>query len=339
EGGFRVPAAVRWPGRIPAGIECGRIASSIDVLPTLAEISGSTLPEKKIDGVSILSLMEGKTEANPRNNFYYYYGGNLIAVRKNNWKLVFPHTYRSYKGMEPGKDGFPGPYGKGNVTELELYDLNNDIGETTNLVAQYPDIVEDLKILGDSAREELGDRIQNKRGKAVRKPGRRLQEKTQIRHLAINKGISVKSEYSYQYAGHGDITLINGTLGSFDFTDEEWLGFEGIDFEAVVDMGELTRINQVECGFLLNQGSWIFIPQKVVISISEDGNDYELIKTFKNNARKLNDNIKVRKFKTEINNSSARFIKIHATNMGTCPDWHAGAGGKAWLFIDEIIIK
>ena len=339
EGGPRVSTAMRWPGRIPAGIECGRIASSIDILPTLAEISGAALPEKTIDGVSILSLMEDKTAANPRNNFYYYYGGNLIAVRKNNWKLVFPHTYRSYKGMEPGKDGFPGPYGKGKITELELYDLNSDIGELTNLVSQYPEIVEELVVLGDSAREELGDRIQNKRGKAVRKPGRRHQEKTKVQHLAVNKSISVESEYSYQYAGHGDITLINGTLGSFDFTDEEWLGFEGTDFEAVVDMGELTKIDQVECGFLLNQGSWIFIPEKVVISISQDGNDYEVIKTFENNARKLNDNIKVRKFKTEINNSSARFIKIHATNIGTCPDWHDGAGGKTWLFVDEIIIN
>ncbi len=192
--------------------------------------------------------------------------------------------------------------------------------------------------MGDSARDELGDRIQNIKGKAVRKPGRRLQEKTKVQHLAVNKSISIKGEYSYRYSGQGDITLINGTLGSFDFTDEEWLGFRGTDFEAVVDLGELTRINQVECGFLLNQGSWIFIPEKVVISISEDGNDYEIIKTFNNNARKLNDNIKVRKFKTEINNSSARFIKIHAKNIGTCPDWHAGAGEKAWLFVDEIII-
>jgi len=339
EGGPRVSTVMRWPDKIPAGIECDLIASSIDILPTLAEISGAALPEKKIDGVSILSLMEGKTEAKPRNNFYYYYGGELIAVRKNNWKLVFPHTYRSYKGMEPGKDGFPGPYGKGEVTELELYDLNNDIGETTNLVAQYPEIVEELKILGDYAREELGDRIQNKKGKAVRKPGRRLQEKTKVQHLAVNKNISIKGEYSYRYSGEGDKTLINGTLGSFDFTDEEWLGFQGTGFEAIVDLDEKTKITQIECGFMINQGSWIFSPEKVVISISQEGDDYEAIKTFNNNARKRNDNIKVRKFKTEINNSSVRFIKIQATNIGLCPDWHDGAGGKAWLFVDEIIIK
>ncbi len=339
EGGPRVSTVMRWPDKIPAGIECDEIASTIDILPTLSEITGAALPEKKIDGVSILSLLEGQKEANPRNQFYYYYGGNLIAIRKDNWKLVFPHTYRSYEGVEPGNNGFPGPYGKGVITELELYDLKNDIGEAINLAAQFPEIVEELNILGDSAREELGDRIQNKKGKATRKPGRRFQEKTKVQHLAVNKSISINSEYSYRYSGQGDITLINGTLGSFDFTDEEWLGFQGTDFEAVLDLGELAKISQIECGFLLNQGSWIFSPEKVVISISQDGNDYEVIKTFKNNARKQNDNIKVRKFKVDINNSGIRFIKIHAKNIGICPDWHAGAGGKAWLFVDEIIIE
>ena len=190
EGGPRVSTVMRWPDKIPAGIECDQIASTIDLLPTFAEITGATPPDKKIDGVSILSLMEGKKEAKPRDCFYYYYGGDLIAIRKDHWKLVFPHTYRSYKGVEHGKDGFPGPYGKGIITELELYDLDNDIGETTNLAAQYPDIVEELKIIGDSARAELGDRIQNKKGSAVRKPGRIYQEKEKVSNLATDKNIS-----------------------------------------------------------------------------------------------------------------------------------------------------
>ncbi|MCD4735795.1 MAG: sulfatase-like hydrolase/transferase, partial [Bacteroidales bacterium] len=236
EGGPRVSTIMRWPDKIPAGIECDRIASAIDILPTLAEITGAPLPEKEIDGVSIISLMEGKKKAKPRNQFYYYYGGDLIAVRKDNWKLVFPHTYRSYEGVEPGKKGLPGPYGKGEVAEFELYDLSNDIGETNNLASKYPEIVEEMKIVGDSAREELGDRIQNKKGKAVRKPGRRQREKKKVTSLAIDKNISIKHEYSYQYSGHGDKTLINGLLGSFDHSDEEWLGFQETDFEAIVDL-------------------------------------------------------------------------------------------------------
>jgi hypothetical protein len=89
----------------------------------------------------------------------------------------------------------------------------------------------------------------------------------------------------------------------------------------------------------MNQGSWIFSPEKVTISISQDGNTFEVVKTFANDARKQNNNNEVVKFIADINNSSTRFIKIQAKNIKVCPDWHAGAGGKAWLFVDEIIVK
>lgn len=339
EGGPRVSTLMRWPGIIPEGIECDRIASTIDILPTLAEITGAALPEKKIDGVSILSLLEGKKEAKPRNQFYYYYGGDLIAVRKDKWKLVFPHKFRSYEGVEPGKDGFPGPYGKGIITELELYDLENDIGETNNLAAQYPEIVEELKIIGDSAREELGDRILNKKGKAVRKPGRRQQVKKKVNHLAVGKNITIITEYSYQYSGHGDKTLINGILGSYDFMDEEWLGFEETDFEAIVDLENEIIITQVDCTFMINQGSWIFSPEKVEFFGSKDGKKYNLIQTISEDTATEDNKQHIMKFIANVENTTIRYVKIKAYNIGICPNWHPGAGGKAWLFVDEIIVK
>lgn len=339
EGGPRVSTIMQWPDRIPPGIVCNQIASAIDILPTLAEIAGVKLPNNKIDGVSILSLMEGKKGAKPRDQFYYYYGGELIAVRKDNWKLVFPHKFRSYKGVEPGNDGFPGPYGKGIITELELYDLDNDIGETKNIAAQYPKIVEKLKVIGDSARAELGDRILNKKGKGVRKPGRIYQEKEKVSNLAIGKNISIKNVYAYQYSGSGDVTLINGVAGSLDYNDEEWLGFQETDIEVIVDLKEITTIKKIECRFLINQRSWIFSPEEVIISISQDGKIYKNVKTFDIDARKQNDNFKIRKFKTAINDSDVRFVKIKAKNIGTCPDWHDGSGGKSWLFVGEIIVN
>jgi len=106
EGGPRVPCLMRWPGQIPAGISTNQIAATIDILPTLAAITGAPLPEKKIDGVNILSLLKNEPGANPRNEYWYYYGGELRAVRRGKWKLYFPHEYRSYRGVEPGRDGF-----------------------------------------------------------------------------------------------------------------------------------------------------------------------------------------------------------------------------------------
>jgi arylsulfatase len=169
EGGVRVPCIMRWPGNIPAGSECDRMATTMDVLPTLAAITGAKLPENKIDGVSILPMLKGDQDTNPRDHLFYYYGKQLQAVRQGRWKLHFPHGYRSYEGVEPGKGGLPGPYAHGE-TELELYDLENDIGEKHDVAVRYPDVVERLKALGEKARKELGDG--ELIGEEVRPPGR-----------------------------------------------------------------------------------------------------------------------------------------------------------------------
>lgn len=173
EGGVRVPCIMRWTGVIPENTVCNKLAATIDLLPTFAAIAGAPLPENKIDGVDILPLMKGD-DADPRDHFFVYYpqGGKydqLQAVISGNWKLHFPHKYRSYMGVEPGNDGWPGPYAKGE-TGLALYDLENDIGEQHDVAEQNPEVVKRLQALGDIAREELGDK--GLEGKEVRPPGK-----------------------------------------------------------------------------------------------------------------------------------------------------------------------
>jgi arylsulfatase len=171
EGGQRVPCLVKWPGNVPAGSICNKMASTIDILPTFAGICRATLPVNKIDGVDITGLFMNKPHANPRECFLYYYNKNsLEAVRKNNWKLVFPHPSRSYAGVQPGKDGFPGDYSK-LQTGLELYDLSRDPGEQYNVAAYNPDVIIELQKLADEARKDLGDDLNNMPGENRRKPG------------------------------------------------------------------------------------------------------------------------------------------------------------------------
>jgi hexosaminidase len=213
------------------------------------------------------------------------------------------------------------------------------LSETSNLAAEHPEIVNKLMIIGDSARSDLGDRIKNIKGKSVRKSGRRMQEHEIINHLAIDKSITIKNKAAYQYSGHGDKTLINGTLGSYDYADEEWLGFHGVDFEAIIDLEEEMTVEYIECGFLINQGSWIFSPQQVIISTSTDSIDFIVRNRFEINAGERNLTQEVERFKLAIAESSIRYVKISARNIATCPDWHDGAGSKSWLFIDEIIIR
>jgi len=168
EGGVRVPCIMRWPGHIPPSSVCDRMATTMDLLPTFAAITESPLPEHKIDGVNILPLLEGEPDADPRNHLFYYYGKQLQAVRQGKWKLHFPHEYRSYKGVEPGENGLPGPYNKGE-TGFELYDLENDIGEKQDMADKHPDVVAKLKALGEKVRKELGDG--ELMGVEVRPPG------------------------------------------------------------------------------------------------------------------------------------------------------------------------
>ncbi|MEI6276075.1 MAG: sulfatase [Prolixibacteraceae bacterium] len=172
EGGQRVPCIMKWPGHIPEGAICNKLASTIDLLPTLAAITLSDLPKKKIDGVNILPLMLGDVNANPRETFLYYYRKNsLEGIRKGNWKLVFTHPGRTYHGFEPGKDGFPGGTNENFPFEEGLYDLRRDPGEQYDVKAFHPEIVAELKKLADEAREDLGDDLTGNPGKNRREPG------------------------------------------------------------------------------------------------------------------------------------------------------------------------
>lgn len=171
EGGHREPCVMWWPGKIPTGKTIDKITSTIDILPTIAEMTGAKLPEKKIDGISFLPVLKGE-DVTPRDEFWCYYGGGLRAIRKGDWKMYYPQTYRSYVGVEPGKDGFPGPYAKGVLDKIVLYNLKDDISETNDVSAEHPDIVEQLKKIGELARKELGDNITKVKGDQVRAPGR-----------------------------------------------------------------------------------------------------------------------------------------------------------------------
>lgn len=172
EGGYREPCIMRWPGKIPVGTKCDELATTMDLLPTVANLIGFELPvERIIDGKDIWPLMSGEPNAeSPHEIFYCYYGGELHAVRDRHWKLHFPHGYRTLAGKPAGNDGTPVPYSQ-RKTGLELYDLNNDVGETRNVIQQHPDIVERLTTGAEAARAALGDTLTRREGAEIRPHG------------------------------------------------------------------------------------------------------------------------------------------------------------------------
>ncbi len=182
DGGQREPCVMRWPGHIPAGRVCHKLATTMDILPTFAYLAGAPLPKHKIDGVNIWPLMRGDRFANPRDHFFFYYGryegrgkygDQLQCVRQGKWKLHLPHGYRSIEnpGAHRGRCRWPGNYVKGH-TGLALYNLETDIGERHNVADKHPKVVKRLMKLVEQARKDLGD--WNIKGKGVRPVGRVL---------------------------------------------------------------------------------------------------------------------------------------------------------------------
>jgi len=172
DGGHREPTVMRWPGTIPAGIVCDEPASTMDILPTIAKLTGAKLPAHRIDGKDIRPLMMGVRGAkSPHEAFFYYRGFALEAVRSGKWKLHLPHSYRTLAGRPGGTGGRPAKYEQAKIGPA-LFDLENDIGEQHDVSARYPEVVERLMALADKIRQDLGDSAKKMTGRNRRPPGR-----------------------------------------------------------------------------------------------------------------------------------------------------------------------
>jgi len=175
EGGTREPCIMRWPGRIPAGTESWQMLMTIDLFPTIAKLIRAELPSHKIDGLDVWPIISHKHGAkNPHEAYWFYYEVNqlqAVVSGDGRWKLQLPHTFRTLGGKPGGHGGMPAPYEQRKLEKAELYDLQNDISEATDLAAQHPDIVKRLEAEAEKARQELGDALTKRTGKGTRQPG------------------------------------------------------------------------------------------------------------------------------------------------------------------------
>lgn len=175
EGGIRVPGILRWPGHVPASTTSDAFWMTIDILPTLAAITGAELPKQPIDGRNARPLWESKNDAeNPHEGYAIYYEVNqlqAVVSGDGRWKLMLPHQYRTLPDGG-GTNGIPSKYKQVNLKKTELYDLQNDIGEKRDVSDDRPDIVEQLALFAEKMRAELGDALTNRKGVGAREPGR-----------------------------------------------------------------------------------------------------------------------------------------------------------------------
>jgi arylsulfatase A len=160
EGGFRDPFIVRWPGNIPENKRLDGIVAAMDIYPTIASLAGVPTTKKQVtDGINISDYLTGKTETPPRELFYFYWRNELSAIRYHDWKLFF---------------------------NGELYNLKEDIGETTDVSAQHPEIVSKINELFEEARKDLGDARLGLNGENCRPSGRKSNLKFIISGKDIN---------------------------------------------------------------------------------------------------------------------------------------------------------
>ena len=339
EGGPRVPAIMRWPGRIPAGSVYSGMAATLDILPTVVAMTGARLPNRPIDGVDLLpALVQDGTES-PRGQFLFYYGGELRGVREGKWKRVFEHRTRSYEGVEPGMGGVPGPYAFPTVPAA-LYDLETDVGETTDVSAGNPDVVARLDALAEEARRELGDRLFGRWGSGVRPPGRRSFERAStISHLGVGAQVTLATLPDPRYPGAGGDSLTDGLLGTRDHRDGLWLGFSGTDLDARVDLATPSKIRSLGLDCLRSQGAWIFFPRWVEFSVSSDGKSWrELGRVTVPQGKDPAGASERIQIPVPPDQGPVSAVRVLARNYGILPEWHPGAGEASWLFVDELVV-
>lgn len=170
DGGQREPCIMRWDGVIKPGRVTGELASTMDILPTVARMIGAELPaDRVIDGKSILPLLSDETARSPHEVFYFYWLMELQAVRSGPWKLHLPHDYRS-RQTEAGRKAKLHQYANEKIG-LSLYNLESDIAESNDVAQANPEVVKRLMELAEKARADLGDSGTKVKGAGTRPVG------------------------------------------------------------------------------------------------------------------------------------------------------------------------
>ena len=161
---------------------------------------------------------------------------------------------------------------------------------------------------------------------------------TVLRRMENSYKVSIAHPYSRLYTGGGDQAIVDGVRGSVNFRLGGWQGYQGCDFEAVIDLGSVRRVSNLSAGFLQDTKSWIIMPVWVEFQISRDGRTYVSLGRVENKIDPKDHNCQIREFSVPLS-ADVRYVKVTAKNFGTLPEWHLGAGGEAHLFVDEVTVK
>ena len=176
--------------------------------------------------------------------------------------------------------------------------------------------------------------------RAAAKQGDRWSRVIDAQYYLIDANRSVKLEnmYNEQYAAGGAKALIDHLRGNDNFRTGTWQGYYGVDLIATVDLAQPKKINRLAGSFLQEIYSWIWMPTEVEYFVSDDGKNFRSVGKVKNDIPADADGAFIQEMEVRPR-TTARYVKMVAKTIGTCPEGHVGAGQKAWIFCDELVIE
>ena len=314
EGGMREPAIAFMKGKTSIGSVVQSPVSTLDLYASFLKMGGYSFAEgHHLNGRDISHLFFDKKEISEERPYFYYGPKNLHAVRKGDWKL---HVYTS---SQTGNDYFNGKLPL-------LFNLATDPSEQYDLTEKHPEKVAELQAEIDRQNEYVNvhpDFFQIDR------------EKEKLSHLALGAAVVLKNPPHPDYDNRAALT--DGFLEKPD-NFKMLPGFEGTDFEAVLDLGEITDVREVTVGFLEVPRSWVFLPSGISFYTSTDGKQFSESQHFTIEKPTAVAKEQVQYFTQNNMSLKTRYIKITAKNR-PCPEWHENHGKSCWLFVDEIVVK
>lgn len=313
---MRVPLILAGP-TIPQGETRDALTYLFDLFPTLVDLIDLDLPAT-VQGQNLVPVLEQEDTA-LRDNVFLAYRDLQRAVRTNDdWKLI--------------------KYDVKGESHTQFFNLNDDPHEMNNLAddpahaSRLADL-ERLLVLQSQAYADQVDLTAPNWGKAP------PEKRAVVDHLAKDKAVQLAEAFSPNYPGKGPAGLTDGIRCTSDHTEDCWQAYEQSDLEATIDLGAPQDIQELATTFLRKIGAWIFLPTEVEYALSMDGETYEVVGTLTNPAATENDPSGMEEMLLAFKPRDARYIRVRAKNQGVCPAWHNGAGGKAWLFVDEIRVN
>ncbi|MDA0333564.1 MAG: DUF4838 domain-containing protein [bacterium] len=167
---------------------------------------------------------------------------------------------------------------------------------------------------------------------------REVLQRVPVDHLAVDRTPDFTPPFSSKYPAHGAATLVDGLQGPIDHSFG-WLGWEGEDLQATLDLGAPQSVRRVSMSFLQSINSWIWLPLKLEADLSDDGSTWYTAGAATATADEHQGSIFTASFRAEFSPTTARYVRVRVTSRRNCPDWHIGAASPAWIFTDEIIVQ